>query len=324
MKDAFKSVAVLTLVVLISSVASTAHAAWPMDKPMRFVVAWPPGAAIDTITRIIAEGIRAKFNNEVIVENKPGAAGIIGQNDVAKSAPDGYTFIVTLPALVANSKLTFKELPYDPLIDFANISQLVEDSLVLAVGPKNSAKNFNEFITYAKANPGKVQLGHSGSGSYGQLTALALQDLLGVEFTLVPYRGGPQMLADVLGQQIDGFINLSTAFIPQIEAGQLQALAVMGSKAKKLPNVPTLKELGINFFAAPWMGLQAPKGTPPAVVNQMNEAVADVLANPNVVARLTAANTDVRTGSPQEMDLRIAADTALWAPVIRKYGIKSE
>lgn len=302
-----------------------AYAKWPQDKQMTIVAAWPAGTGVDLITRLLANELEKKYNIRITVENRPGAAGNTGQAYVARQAPDGYTFIVTTPGPAANAMMTYPQLPYDPLKDFTNIAQLTEDTLVLLVGPKVTAANFKDFIAYAKANPGKVQLAHAGAGSYGQLAELALQELAGVEFNLVPYRGGNQMAADLLGKQIDGLINFSAAYIPQIEAGQLKALAVLGEKrSERLPNVPTFKELGINFSAAPWMALQGPKGIPDDIVKELNAAVQEALKNPELVAKLKASNTAVRTGSPQDLDKLITAEIAKWRPVIEKYGVKSE
>ena len=214
------------LLVVATSLAS---AKWPMDKTMTIVVPWPAGTGADLVARVLADGFGKKWGNQVIVENKVGATGNIAQGFVAKAAPDGYTFIVSTPGPAANNMLTFKNLGFNPLTDFTFVTITNEDPMVIVAGPRLAAKDINEFVAYAKANPGKTQFGHPGHGTYAHMTQLSLQDMMGTTFNLIPYRGGPQMTSDMLGGQIDAVIDLLGSYLPLIREGKLRALAVIGN-----------------------------------------------------------------------------------------------
>ena len=193
--------------------APFASAKWPMDKPMTIVVPWPAGTGADLVARLLADGIGKKWGNQVQVENKVGATGNIAQNFVAKAAPDGYTFIVTTPGPAANNMLTFKALSFNPLTDFTFVTITNEDPMVIVAGPRLAAKDIGGLVDYVKANPGKLQFGNPGHGTYAHMTQLALQDMIGTKFNLVPYRGSPQMTSDMLSGQIDAVIDLLGGYL---------------------------------------------------------------------------------------------------------------
>src|SRR5262245_15216990 len=215
---------------ILAMATAVASAKWPMDKVMTIIVPWPAGTGADLIARVLAEGISKKLGNQVVVENKVGATGNIAQAFVAKAAPDGYTFIVTTPGPAANNMLTFKGLPYNPLTDFTFVTITNEDPMVIVAGPRLAAKNIAEFVTYAKANPEKIQFGHPGHGTYAHMTQLSLQDMIGTKFNLIPYRGAPQMATDMLAGQIDAVIDLLGGYLGQVGPAGLRVLAVIGDK----------------------------------------------------------------------------------------------
>jgi tripartite-type tricarboxylate transporter receptor subunit TctC len=311
---------------LALSFAAPALAAWPNDKQVTIVTPWPAGSGIDIFCRIVAEELSKKWNAQVIVESRAGASGNIGTAFVARQPADGYTFIVSTPGPAANNMLTFKNLPYNPLTDFTNITQLTEDLMVVITGPRIAhIKTLKEFLDYAKANPGKLQLGHSGVGTYAHMIQLAMQDALGTTFNLVPYKGAAQMMQDMLSGNIDAVVNFPSAFSEQIKAGKLQALGIVGENRSDLfPGVPTLKETGVNFSASPWYSMQAPKGLPRPIVDATNKAVREILADPAIRAKMLAANINPKTGTPEDLDKLIKNEIEKWRPVVKKYNITSE
>ena len=229
-KSRFCRAILIALAALAASLAF-AQAKWPMEKPMTIVVPWPAGSSFDVVGRVLAEGIQKKYGNTVVVENRTGASGNIGQASVARAKPDGYTFIVTTPGPAANNVLTFKSLGYDPLNDFSFIGLTNRDPSVLVVRKGLGVNTFKEFVAYAKANPGKIRMGSPGNGTYSHMTQLALMDLAGIDYNIIPYRGPPQVLQDLLGEHLDAGMSLIGNFMTQVQAGQLKVLAVFGDTA---------------------------------------------------------------------------------------------
>lgn len=310
---------------VVAAGVSGAFAKWPMDRTMTIVVPWPAGTGADIVARVLADGLQKKWGNTVIVDNKVGATGNIAQNFVAKAAPDGYTFIVSTPGPAANNMLTFKALPFNPLTDFSFVTVTNEDPMLIVAGPKLEAKSAKEFFAYAKANSGKAQFGHPGHGTYAHMTQLALQDLLDVKFNLVAYRGAPQMVSDMLSGQIDAVIDLTGGYLTQIKAGKLRALAIIGNKRlEQLPDVPTLRELGIDFTAEPWYGLEGPKGLPADILAEMNAAVVEILKNPATKEKLAGAGITPSWSTPEAFEKMVKAEVEKWRPIVTKYNITSE
>jgi tripartite-type tricarboxylate transporter receptor subunit TctC len=302
-----------------------AEAKWPLEKPMTLVVPWPAGSSFDVVGRILAEGIHTKFGNTVVVENRTGASGNIGQAAVARAKPDGYTFIVTTPGPAANNLLTFRSLPYNPLTDFSFIALTNRDPSVLVVRSTLPVNTFKEFIDYAKANPGRVQMGSPGNGTYSHMTQLALQDLAGVEFNIIPYRGPPQVLGDLLGGHLDAGMALIGNFMPQVKAGQLKVLAVFGERRDPaLPNVPTLIEEGYKFSSQPWTGLEGPRGVPREIVLEMNRTVNEILKDKANVAKLAAMGMTATPSTPEEFEKVVKGEVERWRPIVTKYKVSAE
>jgi tripartite-type tricarboxylate transporter receptor subunit TctC len=195
--------------------------------------------------------------------------------------------------------------------------------MVIVAGPKLAAKNIGEFIAFAKANPGKVQFAHPGHGTYAHMTQLALQDMIGTTFNLIPYRGGPQMATDMMAGQIDAAIDLLGSYLGQVNSGHLRVLAVIGNgRLAQLKDVPTLKEAGLSFTAEPWYGLQGPKGVPREIIDQMNALATDVLANPAIKEKLAAAGITPRTTTPEAFEKIVKDEVEKWRPIVVKYDIK--
>ncbi len=316
----------IAAIAIAVGLASPAAAAWPTDKQVTIVTPWPAGSGIDIFCRLVADELGKKWKTQVLVENRPGASGNIGTAFVSRAAPDGYTFLVSTPGPAANNMLTFKSLPYNPLTDFTNIAQVTEDVMVIITGPKvENIKTLKEFLDYAKANPGKVQMGHSGVGTYAHMIELAIQDALGTSFNLVPYKGAAQMAQDMLSGQIDAVVNFPGGFSEQIKAGKLKALGIVGdSRSDLFPGIPTLKETGVNFSASPWYSFQGPKGLPRPIVDATNKALKEILSDPAIKTKLLASNINPKVGSPEDLDKLIKSEVEKWRPVVTKYSITSE
>ena len=322
MKSLFRlTIAALALI----GVGGVAEAKWPMDRTMTIVVPWPPGTGADIVARLIGDGLMKKWGNTVVVENRPGASGNIAQNYVAKAQPDGYTYIVSTPGPAANNMLTFKSLPYNPLTDFSFITVTNEDPMLIVAGPKLAAKDAKEFFAYAKANPGAVQFGNPGHGTYAHMTQLAFQDMIGTKFNLIAYKGAPQMITDMMGGQIDAVIDLTGGYLSQIKSGKLRALAIIGNKRiPQLPDVPTLRELGYDFTAEPWYAFQGPKGIPAEIIKEMNEAVVAILKDPATAEKLGGAGITPSHSTPEALEKIVRAEVEKWRPIVQKYNITSE
>lgn len=315
----------VAVAALCASAFQFAAAAWPMDKPMTIVVPWPAGSSFDVVARILADGIHRKYGNTVVVENRTGASGNIGQAFVAKAKPDGYTFIVTTPGPAANNVLTFRALPYNPLTDFSFISVTNKDPSVLVVRQDLKVSNFKEFVAYAKANPGKVRMGSPGNGTYSHMTQLALQDLAGIDYNIIPYRGPPQVLQDLLGGHLDAGMALIGNFMPYVQSGKLKVLVVFGERRDPaLPNVPTLIEEGYQFSSQPWTGLEGPKGIPRDIVVDMNKTVNDVLREKDTIAKLASYGMTAAPSTPEAFEKLVRDEIEKWRPIVTKYKVSAE
>ena len=318
-------IAACAVAVASAAAIPAALAEWPMDKPMTIVSPWLPGTGTDLIARLLADGISKKWGAQVTVENRPGATGNIGQAYVARAEPDGYTWVVSTPGPMANNILTFKDLAYNPVTDFTFVTLVSELPLVVIVGPKHDGKDIKQFIAYAKENPGKVQFGNPGHGTYAHMAQLSLQDLVGAKFNIVPYKGAPQMIPDMLSGQIDGCVDLVAGYLPQIRAGKVRAIAVIGpNRSEFLPDVPTLQEAGIKLTTSPWYALEGPKGIPRPIVDKMNAVTKEILNSPTAKEKYAAVGMTVRTSTPEEFEQLVKAEIEQWRPIVEKYNLKAK
>ncbi|HSV77758.1 MAG TPA: tripartite tricarboxylate transporter substrate binding protein [Ramlibacter sp.] len=309
----------------LAAPASFAQAKWPMERTMTIVVPFAAGSAFDNVARVLADGIRRKYGNTVVVENKVGASGGIGQNFVAKAAPDGYTFIVSTPGPAANNMLTFRSLPYNPMTDFSFVGMVLRDPIVMAVRRDMPVNSFREFLAHAKANPGKITMGNPGHGSTAHMTQMALQDLARIDLNIIPYKTPTQVMQDLIGQQIDAGMALVGNLMPAIRAGHLKPLVTFGDKRDpQLPNVPTLVEQGYNFSSQPWAGVQGPKGIPREIIVEMNRTINEILRQKENVDKLAAGGVTAATSTPEEFEQIVRAEITKWRPVVTKYNITQE
>ena len=293
------------------------------SRPIRVVVPFSAGGAVDGPMRIIAEAMSKSLGVGVIVDNKPGAGATIGTDVVAKAAPDGYTLLLASQTNGISATL-YPKLPYDPVEDFVPISLVGREPGVLVVNPSLPVKTFQEFVAYVKERPGKVDYGSSGNGSGQHLFMALLASSLGLKMNHVPYRGSGQATTDLISGQVQASIPGSAGMVGHIKAGKLRALAVTGARrSPQLPDVPTLAESGVpGYEAYVWMGLMAPKGTPPPIVDKLNREVLRALGNDDVKKYMENAGIEIVGSTPAEFGSYFRADKERWAKVIKETGAK--
>jgi tripartite-type tricarboxylate transporter receptor subunit TctC len=292
-------------------------------RPVRVVVPFSPGGAVDGPMRLLAEGLTKRLGQAVFVENKPGAGATIGTELVAKAAADGYTLLLASQTNAISATL-YSKLPYDPIEDFTPISLIGREPGVVVVHPSLPVRTLQELIAYVKAHPGEVDYASSGNGSGQHLFAALLCSMTGMKMNHVPYRGSGQATTDVLGGQVKVAIPGTAGMVGHIRAGKLRALAVTGAKrSPQLPDVPTVAEAGVpGYEAYIWMGLLAPKGTPPAIVERLHREVVSVLATDDVKRYMEGAGIEIVGSTPASFGTFYRAEKALWAKVIRETGAR--
>jgi tripartite-type tricarboxylate transporter receptor subunit TctC len=258
------------------------------------------------------------------VDNKAGAGGLIGADAVAKSPPDGYTFVLGTVSSHAIAPAVYKKMPYDPVTDFAPVSLSALTPYVITVNPNVPAKSLTELIAYAKANPDKLNFGSSGNGTTPHLAGELFNTMANVKINHVPYKGSAPMLADLLGNQVQ--VAFDNTVIPSVKAGKLRALATTGStRLAALPDVPTAAEAGLpGYEAVGWMGIYAPKGTPVAIVNKLSQEIAKAMALPDVREKLEAQGFQAASDTPDQFDRYLRAETAKWAKVAHDAKVQPE
>jgi len=297
------------------------------SKPIRIIVPYTAGGSSDYVARTIATRLQENLKNPVTVENKPGGNAQIGCDYVAKSAPDGYTLLLAGLTTHAAAPALYKKLPYDTIKDFAPITNLIESPLVVVVHPDVHANTLQEFVSLAKANPGKLNYGSAGVGNTLHLAGEMFRMSTGTDIVHVPYKGASQALGDLLGGRIQVMFDLPQTPLANIQAGKLRALAVTGSeRLSLLPNVPTTAEAGVPAFTfGTWIGLVAPAGTPPAIVNRLYAEIVKAVTHAEVrEAFAKMAMLVAPSASPDAFGKRMQLETERLAKVIRAAGIQPE
>jgi tripartite-type tricarboxylate transporter receptor subunit TctC len=300
------------------------QAAWP-ERPVRFVVPFPPGSTPDTTGRAVAAHLSRAFGQPFIVENRAGAGGNIGTDAVAK-ATDGHTIGLTINGPLATAKALFPDLPYDPRQDLSVASLLVRAAQLLVVHPAVPAPDLAGFVAHVRANPGKLSFGSVGSGSGGHLAMADLMARAGLDMVHVPYRGFPQATLDLVAGRIEAMVVVSAGILPQIREGRVRALAVTAERRiPQAPDVPTLAEAGFPGAASyAWNALIAPAATPPARVARLAEEAGRALAEPQTRAALEAGGFEVVASGPEEATRFVTAEAERWSGLIARLGIKAE
>jgi tripartite-type tricarboxylate transporter receptor subunit TctC len=307
--------------------AATAIAAEPVfpTKPIRMIVAVPPGGPADTLARLVAPRLTESLGQTVVIDNRPGANGIIAYETTARATPDGHTFTAVAAGVVINASL-YPKVPYDPLKDFAPITLGITVPNILVVHPSVSASSVKDLVALAKAKPGTLAFASAGNGTSGHLALEVFRMHAGVDVTHVPYKGGGPALAEVLAGQVQALFSIALAAMPHINAGKLRALAITSAKRSRVaPELPTVAEAGFpGFEVIGWFGWLAPAATPRAIVTRLNAELVRVLRLPDVRDRLLNQSTEPVGNTPQEFAAFMKSEHEKWSKVIKAAHIKVE
>lgn len=296
---------------------------WP-TKTIRIVAPSTPGDAPDVIARLIAEKLSPVLGQQVVVENKPGAGGVVGSEAVARAAPDGYMLIMGNAGSHGINAAVYSKLPYDIQRDFAPVSLVAIAPNIVVINPAVPATSLVEFIAYAKSQPGKLSYASGGNGSSAHMSMELFKSMAGVDIQHVPYKGSTPALTDLIGGQVAIFIGNMPPTVPHVKAGKLRALAVT-TKARSalMPELPTMTEAGLpGYETVAWFGVLAPAGTPPDIVNRLSMEIGKIVRSPEMRDRLVAMGAEPVGGTPEEFKTVIDRDIAKWKALAQKVGIK--
>jgi tripartite-type tricarboxylate transporter receptor subunit TctC len=318
------AVLAVTALSVSSALTSTAHAQNYPVKPVRIVNPFSPGGSLDLVARTLAKSMSAELGQQVIVENRPGAGGTIGVELVAKSPADGYTLLAIQSSITINPSLQ-KNIPYDPVRDFAPISKMSSYMFFLVVHPSLPVRSVKRLIALAKSRPGEINYASVGMGSGTHLSAELFNYMSGVKMTHIPYKGTGQVMPDLLGGQVPVHFG-STTVVPYVKAQKLVALGVSGAtRSHALPDVPTIAEAGIpGYEVTAWNALFAPAGTPAPIVDRLSALVKHGMEQPDAKAVMEKQGLDVSTSTPAELGTLVKNELEKWAKVIKAAGIRPE
>jgi tripartite-type tricarboxylate transporter receptor subunit TctC len=300
-----------------------ARAAYP-DHPIRLIVPFPPGGAVDPVARFLAEALGERLGQPIVSINRGGGGGSLGMDEAAKAAPDGYTIVLDHSGMAYMPGL-YRNLPFDPVKDFAPIIAAVAGFYVLAVNPAVPVKSVADLIAYGKANPGKLTYGSAGVGSTLHLAGEMFKREAGIDMLHVPYRGGGPAIKDLIGGQIQLMFAPAVAMLPLANSGKVRVLAQTPAKRSALaPDIPSVAETLPGFDIVGWYGLAAPAATPRADVDRINAEINQALKAPPLIARLRELSYEPIGGTPEEAAARIKTDVARWTRIIRDAGITAQ
>ena len=314
-----------TMVVCALAPLTVVAQAWP-TKPVKFVVPFPPGGSVDPLARILGARLADSLGQQFIIENKTGAGGSIGTALVAKSAPDGYTYVVVFDTHAVNPAL-IPNLPYDTVNDFAPVMLVGTAPMAIVANVAKPYRSFGDVIQAAKAKPEALSIGSVGNGSLGHLAMILLQQAGGFKITHIPYKGGGPMMTDVMGSQIDLGIASVAALSANVKGGKLRALALTGDKRSHvMPDVPTLAEQGFPGFSAfAWWGIFAPAGTPKPVLDKFHAELVKVLNQPDLRRQLTETlGMDLASSSPEALQKFLVGEINRWGNVVRSNSVRAD
>ena len=296
------------------------------NKTIRIVVPFAPGGTSDILARALAPKLTEAWGQPVVVENKTGANGNVGAEFVVRSAPDGYTMLLSDVGAIAINPSVYPNMPFDPVKDFAPIVMVSYSPHVLAVHPSVPATNVKELVAYAKANPGKLNFANSGTGGAPHLAGVDFAQRTGIQWAYIPYKGGSQAVTDVVAGQSNVLFNGMLATYPSVKGGRLRGIAVSSTqRVPSAPELPTLIESGLpGFVTGSYQGLLAAAGTPRDIVVKLNAEVTRILNTQDMKDMLAKQGTEVRAGPPEELGGFIASEKARWAKVVKENGIKAD
>lgn len=315
---------IIVAALLVGFSQQVALAQYPV-KPVRVIVPYSPGGAVDSFARVLTQQLSEHWNQSVVVENRPGASTMIGAEQVAKSPADGYTLLLTAELTLVTLPHLYEKIPYDPLRDFAPITGLVSATQALVANPSLPVKTVNDVVTLAKAKPGELTYGSFGIGSTGHLNMEVFQAMTGTRFNHIPYSGAGPAMNDVVGGHVSLMFAALSIVKGSVDAGKLRMIGVGSDRRSgEFPDVPTISESGVpGFEAKSWFGLVAPAGTPPEIIKKINEDVTKVISDPAFARQYLAAQGLVPiTGTPEEFAAFIRAETKRWGKVVKDANIQ--
>ena len=312
----------LSLVALLLA-SGVAHAQWP-TKPVRFIVPFPAGGSTDIVARVLSEKLGQGLGQAFVIDNRGGAGGTTGSDVAAKAAPDGYTLLIGTSSTHAIAGSLYGKLPYDAVRDFAPVSMIGTATIMLVAHPSVPAKSVRDLVALAKAQPTLLTFASSGNGGVSHLTGEYFKAQAGIQMQHIPYKGDTPMIADLVGGRVSVAFGTAVAFLPHVQSGKLNALAVTNAKPSPVaPGLPTVAEAGYpGFEALQWFGLLMPAGVPPEIVARLNGEVAKVLRMPDVSERFKALGIEIASGTPAEFAAFMRAETAKWGRIVRESGAK--
>jgi len=310
-------------VLSLAGVGGAAALDYP-TKPVRWIVGYPAGGSTDILARLIGQWLSVRLGQQFIIENRPGAGNNIGTEQVVRAAPDGYTVLLVNPANAINTTL-YEKLSFNFTRDIAPVAGLIRVPNVMEVNPSVPAKTVPEFIAYAKANPGKINLASSGNGTSIHMSGELFKMMTGLAMQHVPYRGSAPMLTDLLAGQVQVTFDNMPSSIEHIRAGRLRALAVTtATRSAALPDVPIVADFVPGYEASAWFGMGAPKGTPPEIIDKLNREINAAVADVNIRARLADMGGMLINGTPDDFGKVIVEETEKWAKVVKFSGAKPD
>lgn len=311
----------LTVLLLVSG-AATAQG-YP-SRPVRMIVPSTPGGSVDTLARAIGSRLTERFNQQIVVDNRSGAGGVIAAEITAKAPPDGYTLMMGTVASLASNVSLQRKLPYDPLRDFAPVTLAATQNLMLVVNPSLPAKNVKELIALAKAKPGQITFASAGSGAGGHLSGELFKLLAGIDLLHIPYKGVAPALIDVISGQVSLTFPSIISALPHVKSGRVRALAVTGAKrTQAAADIPTMQEAGVaGYESATWYGVVAPTATPGAVITRLNTEIVAILKQPELRDRLAADGAEPLGSTPEEFGRHLKSEIDKWAKVVKAAGLQ--
>ena len=319
-----KSIAYILTLIVVSGAAFGARAQNFPDRPIRFVVNFPPGGSTDFTARILAQHLPVAFGQTIVVDNRGGGGGNIGCDIVAKAAPDGYTYLLSAEGPVTINPSVYSALPYNAIRDLPAVTQLIKYANVVAVHPAIQVNSVKDLIARAKAQPGKLRYSHPGVGTGNHLAVELFKMMAGVDIISVPYKGGGPAVVAIVGNETQLSFATPPSALPHVKSGRLKAIAVTSAKrSAALPDLPTVAESGVAGFEVDgWVGMFAPTGTMPRIVDRVHSEVVKVLRRPDVIELVLAGGSEVVGNPIEDMRTRVRNETAMWAKVVKSTGIK--
>jgi tripartite-type tricarboxylate transporter receptor subunit TctC len=313
----------LPVLAIVMAMAATLHAQQYPSKPIRIIIPFPPGTTLDIMSRLIAPKLTERLGQSIVVDNRAGAAGQLGLEIGAHAAPDGYTLVGGQGGNLVVEPHTYKKLPYDTFKDFAPVAISTTNFLALVINPKLPFNSLSDLIAYVKANPGKLSIASNGEGGFPHMAIEMLRLQAGFDYLHIPFKGGVQIMTEIMGGRVDATILGIASMTPYIRAGRLRLLAVTSpTRVEQFPDAPTVAEILPGYDSRGWFGYLAPAGTPPKIVALLNQEINRAMMMPDVKDKLTAIGLTVVAETPESFAQTLRSDYEKYGKLIRTIGLQ--